>query len=70
MHSNDIYKLTIVIYKDQEIFLVSIMKCRNSMIYVQRQMNILLQQFKFVKIYINDIVVRLEFLAEYVDHLR
>lgn len=70
MHLNDIYKLTIVIHKNQEIFLVSVMKYRNSIIYVQRQMNTLLRQLEFVRVYIDVIVVRSKSLEKYIDYLR
>jgi hypothetical protein len=47
------------------------MNNRNSMIYVQRQMNILLNDFrKFVKIYIDDIICRSKTFQEHLNHLR
>ena len=71
MHFDDTYKLTIVTHKDQEIFLISVMSCRNSVAYVQRQMNTLLRQFRdFVNVYIDDIVVKSKSLTEHIDHLR
>ena len=70
MHSTNIYKLTVVIHRDQKIFLVSIMNCRNSVIYVQRRMNILLRQLQFAKVYIDDTVIRSKFLTEHINHLR
>ena len=70
MHSNDTYKLTVVTHRRQEIFLVSVMNCRNSVVYVQRQMNILLRQLQaFVKAYIDDIVIRSKSLSEHLHHL-
>ena len=71
MHSDDTYKLTVMTHKDQETFLVPIMNCRNSVAYVQRQMNTLLRQFRdFAKAYIDDIVVRSKSLTEHINHLR
>ena len=71
IHSDDTYKLTIVTHRDQEIFLVSVMSCRNSIAYVQRQMNTLLRQFQsFAKIYIDDIMIRSKSLNEHIFHLR
>ena len=71
MHSNDTYKLTVMTHRNQETFLVSIMSCRNSVAYVQRQMNILLRQLRhFAKTYIDDIVVRFRSFAKHIDHLR
>ena len=47
------------------------MNCKNSIVYVQRQMNILLKQFQaFVKIYIDDIMIRFELLIECIYYLR
>ncbi len=71
VHSNDVYKQTIVTHRKQKTFLVLIMNNRNSMIYVQRQMNILLNDFrKFVKIYIDDIICRSKTFQEHLNHLR
>ena len=71
MHLDDIYKLIVVTHRGQKIFLISVMRYRNSMTYVQRQMNIILRQFQsFAKIYIDDIVMRSRFLDEHISHLR
>ena len=71
MHSSDIYKLTVVTHRGQKIFLISVMNCRNSVVYVQRQMNVLLRRLqKFVKTYINDIVIKFKSLREHIYHLR
>ena len=71
MHSSDIYKLTVVTHREQKIFLISVISCRNSVAYVQRQINALLRRLqKFVKAYINDIVVRSKSLREHIYHLR
>jgi hypothetical protein len=59
VHSNDVYKQTVMTHRKQKIFLVFIMKNRNSIAYVQRQMNILLNDLKkFVKMYIDDIICK------------
>ena len=70
MYSENTYKLTIKIHRDQKTFLLSIMSYKNSVIYVQRKMNILLRQLKFAKVYIDDIIVRSIFLTDYINHLR
>ena len=71
MHSSDIYKLTVMTHRKQKIFLISIMSCRNSVVYVQRQMNVLLRRLQeFVKIYIDEIVVKFKSLHERIYHLR
>jgi hypothetical protein len=71
VHSNDVYKQTIITHREQKTFLILIMSNRNSTAYVQRQMNILLNDLKkFVKIYINDIICRLKSFAKHLKHLR
>lgn len=71
IHSQDIYKQTMITHREQETFLISIMSCRNSMIYVQRQMNLLLRIFwNFVKIYIDDIIVWFKSFQDHLRHLR
>jgi hypothetical protein len=58
-------------HREQKIFLILIMRNRNSIAYVQRQMNILLNDFKkFVKIYIDDIICRSKTFREHLKHLR
>jgi hypothetical protein len=71
IHSNDVYKQTIVTHREQKTFLISIMKNRNFVTYVQRQMNILLNELrKFVKTYIDDIICRSKTFREHLKHLR
>jgi hypothetical protein len=71
VHSNDVYKQTIVTHRDQKTFLILIMKNRNSIVYMQRQMSILLNDLrKFVRIYIDDIICRLKTFQEHLNHLR
>ncbi len=71
IYSNDVYKQTIVTHRDQKTFLILIMSNRNSVTYVQRQMNILLNDLrKFVKAYINDIICRSKIFQEHLKHLR
>lgn len=71
MHSDDTYKLTIVTHRDQKVFLISVMNSRNSVAYVQRQENTLLRQFRdFVKVYIDDIIVKSKSFNEHIFHLR
>jgi hypothetical protein len=71
MHSNDTYKQTIITYQKQKTILIFIMNNRNFVTYVQRQMNILLNDLsKFVKIYIDDIICRFKTFEKYLKHLR
>ena len=70
-HFDDVYKQIIVIHREQEIFLVLIMRNRNSILYVQRQMNDILRAFRqFVKIYIDDVVIKSNSLKEHLTHLK
>lgn len=70
-HSKDIYKQIVITHKEQETFLVSVIKNRNSMSYVQRQMNTILRDFRtFVKVYIDDVVIKSRFLKDHLKHLR
>jgi hypothetical protein len=71
IHSNDVYKQTIVIHREQKTFLILIMSNRNFVTYVQRQMNILLNDLKkFVKVYIDDIICKSKIFQEHLKHLR
>jgi hypothetical protein len=71
MHSDDAYKQTIIIHREQKIFLIFIMSNRNFVTYVQRQINILLNDLrKFVKVYIDDITCKSKTFQEYLNHLR
>ena len=64
------HKLIVVTHKDNEQWNVTIMKYRNSSIYVQRQIDIILRKYRhFVKIYINDIVIFFNTLKKYLKHL-
>jgi hypothetical protein len=71
VHSNDAYKQTMMTHREQKIFLILIMRNRNFVTYVQRQMNILLNNLrKFVKIYIDDIICRSKTFQKHLNHLR
>jgi hypothetical protein len=71
IHSNDAYKQTVVTHREQRIFLIFIMNNRNFVTYVQRQMNILLNEFrKFVKIYIDDIICKSKTFQKHLNHLK
>jgi hypothetical protein len=71
VHLNDAYKQTIVTHRDQKTFLILIMSNRNSIAYVQRQMNILLNDLrKFVRAYIDDIICKSKTFQEHLNHFR
>ena len=64
------HKLIVVSYKDSEQFNVTIMKFRNNSTYVQRQINIILRDFRdFARVYVNDIVVFSKTLEKHIEHL-
>ena len=70
-HSNDIYKQIVATFRDQKSFFVFIMSNRNSVSYVQRQMNIILRGVKnFSKTYVDDIMIRFKLFDDHIDHLR
>ena len=64
------YKQTIIIYRNQKQFNVTIMKFKKFFAYVQKQTDFMLKNFRdFVKIYINDIVFFSTFLNQHIKHL-
>lgn len=67
----DWYKLTVMLHWDQEQFNITFMKYKKISLYVQRQIDIIFKSIrKFVKIYINDIIVYFNILSEYFQYLR
>ena len=66
----DKHKFIVISYKDNEQFNVAIMSFRNNFAYVQRQIDVILRQYRvFVRIYIDDIVVFNKILKKYLKHL-
>ena len=64
------HKLTIVSHKENEQWNVAIMSFRNSLVYVQRQINRIFRVFRFfAKIYVNDIVIFNHNLEKHLRHL-
>ena len=64
------HKLIVVSHKDNEQFNVIIMKFRNNSTYVQRQIDIILRDFRdFVRVYVNDIVMFNKTLEKHIEHL-
>lgn len=71
MHLSNIYKQTVMTFREQKIFLMSIMKNKNFVSYVQRQMKTIFRSVKeFAKIFIDDIVIRSKFFDDYMTHVR
>ena len=68
---DDVYKQIIVTHRDQKISLVSVIKNKNSIFYVQRQINDILNIFQhFVKVYIDDVVIKSNSLKKHLTHLK
>ena len=58
-------------HKDQKQFNVAIMNFKNSSIYVQRKINVILRIYKtFVKVYVNDIMIFNKTLKKHLFYLR
>ena len=70
VHFDHIYRLTIVTHRKQKTFLISVMKCKNLIAYVQKQMNTFLKHLIFAKIYINDIIIRSKSMRKHMLHFR
>ena len=67
----DRYKLIVISHKNQKQFNVAIMSFKNSSIYVQRKINVILRVYKvFVKAYVNDIMMFNKILKKHLFHLR
>ena len=71
VYSNDRYKLIVINHRDQKTFNVTMMKYKNSFVYVQRRIDRLFRKFrKFVKTYVNDIVIFSRSKIKHETHLR
>ena len=71
IHFENTYKQTIVIFREQKTFLIFVMSNRNSVSYVQRQMNRILREIRhFAKAFIDDIVIRFRSFNEHFVHFR
>lgn len=69
VHDTDTFKLTVVTHRGQETFLVPVMGCGNSIAYVQRRMDRLLHEWRaFVKVYIDDLIVRSKTFEDHIIH--
>ena len=70
MHSNDKHKLIIMNHRDQKSFNVAIMNYKNSSTYVQRQIDCILRKHrKYIKTYVNDIIIFFKILKKHFHHL-
>ena len=62
------HKFTIIIYKKIEQWNVTIMNWKNSSVYVQREMNEILRNCSFAKIYIDDVIIFSNTLKKHLNH--
>ena len=63
------YKQIVIICREQKQFNVTIMKFKNSSTYVQKQIDLILKNFReFAKIYIDDIVFFSTFLNQHIEY--
>ena len=64
------HKLMMINHQENKQWNVIIIKYRNSSVYVQRQINLMLKSFKeFARAYVNDVVIFFNFLKKYLRHL-
>ena len=71
VHFKNKHKLIVVNHRKQKFFNVTVMSYKNSFAYVQRQIDRLLRVYrKFVKIYVDDIVIFSRILKKHITHLR
>ena len=71
VHSSNRHKLTVVSYREQKSFNVVVMRYRNFIAYVQRQIDRLLRAFRsFVRAYVDDIVIAFATYENHVSHLQ
>ena len=71
VHSKDRHKLMMINHRNQKFFNVTIMRYKNSLVYVQRQIDRLLRSHRhYVKTYVDDIVIYFKTFDEHKTHLR
>jgi hypothetical protein len=67
--TTDCYKLTMMLHRDQKYFSIASMSFKNSFVYVQRRINIILRDIKnFCRAFIDDIIIFFNILNQYLKH--
>ena len=70
-HLTERHKLTVVIHRELKNFNVTVMKFRNFLAYVQRQIDRSLRENRdYVRIYIDDIIIFSKSLQDHLSHFR
>jgi hypothetical protein len=69
VRSKNRHKLIVVSHREQEYFFVAFMSFKNSFVYAQRRINIILRDIKhFCRAFIDDIIIFSNTLKEHFDH--
>lgn len=70
VHLDNQHKLIVITHRDQNIFKILVMSCKNSSTYVQRQIDRILRLHHFfVKTYVDDVVIFFVILKKHLQHL-
>ncbi|KAJ5217183.1 hypothetical protein N7468_010191 [Penicillium chermesinum] len=70
VHPNDVGQMAVITYRGQEVFQVATMGFCNSVTYVQRAMDNILQEFReWCRVFVDDIVTAPDNLQAHVEHL-
>ena len=71
VYSRNRHKLIVVTYKNKKSFNVVVIKYKNNFVYVQRQINRLLQKYRcYARVYVNNIVIFFKTIKKHAIHLR
>lgn len=65
----DYFKLTIISHRESEYWKIEVMNVKNTSAYVQKKMNLLLKNFSWARVYIDDVVIFSKTLKEHLMHL-
>ena len=71
VHSKNRHRLTMIIHRNQKTFNVVVMNYRNSLVYVQKQIDRILRLCRaFARVYIDDVIIFSKFLNDHILHLK